>query len=323
MGFFSRRFSGLLLRLGASGPVALGAAAIASYLCLGAPGAAASETSAEAARSHLYAATLAGGADDLARLVAANSQDMEARFGLGMIQFVRAVEKLCQAQYRYGIQQPDPHILLPLLRFPIPPNPNPEAIDYDAFRAMLQDFIVDLATSEATLAGIGERPATVVVDLMQVRLNVTGAIKSGEGIRLIDLIAAISARAVDGRRRRRRRSTSSSTRATPPGCAPTPTRCRRCANSCSHTTSMPPSTRSRRISGRARRRHSRPNSPCRPLPTCGRISNHAPRRSPTSSPLSTCSTGRSWRLNVHSPHHPSPRHDHGQSPELEADRRRD
>ena len=192
MGFFSRRFSGLLLRLGASGPVALGAAAIASYLCLGAPGAAASETSAEAARSHLYAATLAGGADDLARLVAADSQDMEARFGLGMIQFVRAVEKLCQAQYRYGIQQPDPHILLPLLRFPIPPNPNPEAIDYDAFRAMLQDFIVDLATSEATLAGIGERPATVVVDLMQVRLNVTGAIKSGEGIRLIDLIAAIS-----------------------------------------------------------------------------------------------------------------------------------
>ena len=82
---------------------------------------------------------------------------MEARFGLGMIQFVRAVEKLCQAQYRYGIQQPDPHLLLPLLRFPIPPNPNPEAIDYDAFRAMLQDFIVDLATSEATLAGIGEK----------------------------------------------------------------------------------------------------------------------------------------------------------------------
>ena len=192
MGFFSRRFSGLLLRLGSSGPVALGAAAIASYLCLGAPGAAASETSAETARTHLYAATLAGGADDLARLVAVNSQDMEARFGLGMIQFVRAVEKLCQAQYRYGIQQPDPHLLLPLLRFPIPPNPNPEAIDYDAFRAMLQDFIVDLATSEATLAGIGERPATVVVDLMQVRLNVTGAIKSGEGIRLIDVIAAIS-----------------------------------------------------------------------------------------------------------------------------------
>jgi hypothetical protein len=57
---------------------------------------------------------------------------------------------------------------------------------------MLQDFIVDLATSEATLAGIGERPTTLVVDLMQVRLDVTGASKSGDGVRLIDVIAAIS-----------------------------------------------------------------------------------------------------------------------------------
>jgi hypothetical protein len=192
VGFISRCFLGLLLRLSTNARATVAAAALASYLCLGAPGTAASEASAEAARTHLYAATLAAGADDLARRFAADPEDMEAHFGLGTIQFVRAVEKLCQAQYRYGVQQPDPHILLPLLRFPIPPNPNPEAIDYDSFRAMLQNFIVDLATSEATLAGIGERPATVVVDLMQVRLDVTGASKPGEGIRLIDVIAAIS-----------------------------------------------------------------------------------------------------------------------------------
>jgi hypothetical protein len=156
------------------------------------PSAAASEASAEAARIHLYTATLPADADDLAKGVAVDPEDMEARFGLGMIQFVRAVEKLGQAQYRYGVEQPGDHILLPLLRLPIPPNPDPEAIDYDAFRAMLQDFLDDLATGEATLASIGEKPAIVVVDLMQVRLDVTGANKSRDGLRLIDVFAAIS-----------------------------------------------------------------------------------------------------------------------------------
>ena len=42
------------------------------------------------------------------------------------------------------------------------------------------------------ILGIGERPTTLVVDLMQVRLDVTGASKSGDGVRLIDVIAAIS-----------------------------------------------------------------------------------------------------------------------------------
>ena len=190
MRFFPRCFSDPLRRLRPAARAALGAAVVA--LGLSAHCAAASEASAEATRTHLYAATLAAGAGDLARRVAADPEDMEARFGLGMIQFVDAVEKLCQAQYRYGVQQPDHHILLPLLRFPIPPNPNPELIDYDAFRAMLRDFIGDLATSEATLAGIGERSATIVVDLMDVRLDVTGANKIGEGVRLIDVIAAIS-----------------------------------------------------------------------------------------------------------------------------------
>jgi hypothetical protein len=190
--FFPGCFSGLLRHLGPGARAALEAGAVILCLCLGAPGSAASEASAEAARTHLYSATLVAGADDLAKRVAADPEDMEARFGLGMIQFVRAVEKLGQAQYRYGVQQPGDHILLPLLRLPVPPNPYPEAIDYDAFRAMLQDFTDDLATSEATLAGVGERPATVVVDLMKVRLDMTGAGKSDDGTRLIDAFAAIS-----------------------------------------------------------------------------------------------------------------------------------
>jgi hypothetical protein len=157
-----------------------------------ASGAAASETSAEATRLHLYGATLTAGAEDLAQRVAADPKDAEARFGLGAIQFLHAVERLGQSQYRYGVQQPERHIALPLLRLPIPPNPSPEAIDYEAFRAHLQAFVDDLATSEATLAKIGDNRATLVVDLDQVKLDMTGAGKPETDVGLVDLLAAIS-----------------------------------------------------------------------------------------------------------------------------------
>ena len=111
-------------------------------------------------------------------------------FGLGMIQFVRAVEKLCQAQYRYGIQQPDPHLLLPLLRFPIPPNRRRSTTTPSAPCSRISSLTSRPARRRSRKSARGR--AAVVVDLMQVRLNVTGAIKSGEGIRLIDVIAAIS-----------------------------------------------------------------------------------------------------------------------------------
>jgi hypothetical protein len=159
---------------------------------IAASGAAASETSAEATRSHLYGATLTAGAEDLGRRIAADPTDAEARFGLGMIQFLHAVERLGQSQYRYGVQQPGQHIALPLLRLPIPANPSPEAIDYEAFRALLQGFVDDLAASDATLAKIGDSPATIVVDLDKVRLDMTGAGKPETDVGLVELLAAIS-----------------------------------------------------------------------------------------------------------------------------------
>jgi hypothetical protein len=155
----------------------------------------ASEASAEATRQHLYAATLEAGVAELSRRAADDPDDMEARFGLGMLQFVRAVERLGRAQYRYGLHTVGAHVSLPLLRYPIPTNPHPEAIDYDTFRSILQIFIDDLAASEATLAGLGERQATLVVDLMQVRLDIAGASKPDEFVRLVDLLAVVTGRA--------------------------------------------------------------------------------------------------------------------------------
>jgi hypothetical protein len=166
-----------------------------AFLAIGAPRSLASEASAEATRNHLYSATLDAGVAELSKRTAEDPADMEARFGFGMVQFVHAVERLARAQYRYGFHIPGAHISLPLLRLSIPANPKPDSIDYDAFRSVLRDFIDDLSASEATLAGVGERQARLAVDLMQVRLDITGAARPDDTVRLVDLLAAVTGRA--------------------------------------------------------------------------------------------------------------------------------
>src|SRR5437016_3589706 len=72
---------------------------VAIALLFAAPASRASEASAEATRRYLYAGTSAAGIPELQRRVAADAADREARFGLGMLQFVRAVERLGQGFY--------------------------------------------------------------------------------------------------------------------------------------------------------------------------------------------------------------------------------
>ena len=60
-----------------------------AFLAVGAPQSLASEASAEATRNHLYSATLDAGVAELSKRTAADPADMEARFSLGALQFVR------------------------------------------------------------------------------------------------------------------------------------------------------------------------------------------------------------------------------------------
>jgi hypothetical protein len=151
-------------------PVHAAAALLCLALLLAASPGRASTEAAEATRKHLYSGTLAAGIDELRQRVAADPADHEARFGLGMLQFVRAAEHLGQAFYRYGLQPPHT-VSVPLLRLPVPPNPHPEPLGYADFRAMLQDFADDLARAEATLGEVGDNDVALVVDLVRVRLD--------------------------------------------------------------------------------------------------------------------------------------------------------
>src|SRR5437879_4274899 len=70
--------------------LALAFAAVICF-CLVYANARADEASAQLAREHLYVGTLGAGAVALAAKVGADGGDHEARFGLGLISFARAV----------------------------------------------------------------------------------------------------------------------------------------------------------------------------------------------------------------------------------------
>jgi hypothetical protein len=90
-----------------------------------------------------------------------------------MVRFVQAIEHLSQGLYRYGLQPPR-SVMMPIVRLPVPDNPNPEPIDYGKFRAILMTFDADLARSEATLAAMNDADTKITIDLTAVRYDADG-----------------------------------------------------------------------------------------------------------------------------------------------------
>ena len=88
-------------------------ALFAGLLCLTLAPASAETLSQEIARSGLAATE--------ARLIAAASDDPADAFGLGGVQFLRAVEQSYQLRWQTGLA--DPTGMLPFLRLPMEPNP--------------------------------------------------------------------------------------------------------------------------------------------------------------------------------------------------------
>src|SRR5262245_7784808 len=102
----------------------------------------------------------------------ADPKDDEARFGLGVIQFVRAVENLGKALYEYGAVSEK--ATQPFLRLPVPRNENPSAISYKALGRVLDAFAADLGRAEATLAGVKDDKVKLRLRLAKVAFDFAG-----------------------------------------------------------------------------------------------------------------------------------------------------
>src|SRR5262245_25625089 len=81
--------------------------------------AAADDAAAKVAAAHLEAGTLSAGESELSALLDKDAGNDEARMGLGTIRFIRAVERLSQGLYKYGLKPPS-SFLIPIVRLPVP-----------------------------------------------------------------------------------------------------------------------------------------------------------------------------------------------------------
>jgi len=154
------------------------ALALLVVLCAASIGRAASETVA-AVQAELYAGrTTAAVAAAEARLATAPGDD-EARYALGAAQLLRAVERLGQGLYGHGLAgSGEPGYaglgVLPILRIPVPENPNPAPLTYELFRELLKAFVADLATAEATFAAIRSPDLALPLNIGLIRLDLNG-----------------------------------------------------------------------------------------------------------------------------------------------------
>lgn len=119
---------------------------------------------------HLYTGALEAGESALQSLVEREPQNADARFALGGVKVIRAVERFGQGLYRHGLEAPT-MTLVPLFGLPLPVNPRPEPLTYDKFRAMLARLVDDLDAADSELARIGGAPVKLSVDLARIRLD--------------------------------------------------------------------------------------------------------------------------------------------------------
>jgi hypothetical protein len=124
---------------------------------------------------YLHAGQLADGEKALVAALEKEPKDDQARFGLGMLQFLRAVERLAQSLHRYGVRSDrGQRMNIPLLRLPVPNNPKPEKFTYADARKIVQNWIDDLQKADDTLAAIQDDEVKLPLRLGPIRLDLAG-----------------------------------------------------------------------------------------------------------------------------------------------------
>ena len=137
---------------------------------------------ADTAKAALTADTVAARDGAFAELEAMKADDPLAAYAAGSVQFFLALEKLGQGLHRHGFESPQ-SFMLPLMRLPVPVNPNPEPLTYEGFRKILADFHDAMAQSASTLAMVpADADIGVEVDLnkLGIDLNQDGNIAPDE-----------------------------------------------------------------------------------------------------------------------------------------------
>jgi hypothetical protein len=117
-----------------------------------------------------------------ARLAALPSPTNEDLFALAGLHFLGGVEQALQLRWQTGVKADWSE--LPILRLPIPENPN--AIPFQAadFTALIRNLDADMEASRAALAQLGDKPFALSVRMADLwfDINANGARDAGEDL---------------------------------------------------------------------------------------------------------------------------------------------
>ena len=123
---------------------------------------------------HLEQGRLAEAEALLDKQLADDPKHQQARFALGIVHVLSALEELGQDQYRCGALSNTVRNI-PVLRLPIPVNPHPEEITYAQVRQVFVTFQRRMLQAETELARVDvAQDIKLPLDLAAIRLDLTG-----------------------------------------------------------------------------------------------------------------------------------------------------
>lgn len=168
----------------------LGVLLLAGSNCEAAPKPA-SPASAPLIESYLIQGKLADGEKALLEALEKMPEDDQARFSLGMVRFLRGIERFAQTQYRHGLLQ---HRLqfVPFVRSIVPENAEPERLTYADTRQMLSTLNGDLQQAEATLAQVQSADVRLPLHFGRIRLDLNNDGKAEDSETLWRMFAVLN-----------------------------------------------------------------------------------------------------------------------------------
>jgi len=122
--------------------------------------------------TYLKSGELAKGEVEIKAYLEKHPQDDQARFGLGTLQFIEAIERLSQSLYRYGSTTNMRSI--PFLRISMLQNDDPQEVSYQQLRAVFKTLLHDLTTAEATLGRVKDPAVKQRLQFGLIRLDLNG-----------------------------------------------------------------------------------------------------------------------------------------------------
>lgn len=142
----------------------------------------ATKTDVASIEQYLIQAQFTEGEVALLAKLSENPNNDNARFGLGIVQLMGGTERLIQSLYRYGLQQNTVTQFFPILRLPVPANPQPQPVTHEDTRNILKDLLKDLNKVKNTLEPIKDNKVKLPlrIGLTKMDLNANGKLEAEE-----------------------------------------------------------------------------------------------------------------------------------------------